>query len=101
VPHFWLPEGTALFDHFGQGFTLLMLKETDTSAIQQAACSRTVPLTLVRRPEPELRDLYQANLVLVRPDQHAAWRADALPADPGCLLDTVCGYGSRNSTPHD
>jgi 2-polyprenyl-6-methoxyphenol hydroxylase-like FAD-dependent oxidoreductase len=101
APHFWLPDGTALFDHFGQGFTLLMLKETDTSAIQQAACSRTVPLTLVRRPEPELRDLYEANLVLVRPDQHAAWRSDALPADPGCLLDTVRGYGSKDSTPHD
>jgi hypothetical protein len=34
---------------------------------------------------------YERRLVLVRPDGHVAWRADAEPADAGALIDTVRG----------
>jgi hypothetical protein len=55
---------------------------------------------VLRRSEPELRDLYQANLVLIRPDQHVAWRSDADPDDPGAVIDIVRGVDSRTA-PHD
>jgi hypothetical protein len=32
-------------------------------------------------------DVYSRKLVLSRPDQHVAWRGDALPADPLVLID--------------
>jgi hypothetical protein len=35
--------------------------------------------------------LYRHKLVLVRPDQHVAWRGDAEPTDPLDLVDLVRG----------
>ncbi len=93
APHLWLSDGTALFDHFGQGFTLLVLgpHEVECSRLEHAACFRGLPLTVLRRSESELRELYQASLVLIRPDQHVAWRSDTEPEDPGAVLDVLCG----------
>ena len=34
---------------------------------------------------------YRHKLVLMRPDQHVAWRGDAEPADPLDLVDLVRG----------
>jgi hypothetical protein len=34
---------------------------------------------------------YGAALVLVRPDQHVAWRGDSAPADPARLIDLIRG----------
>jgi 2-polyprenyl-6-methoxyphenol hydroxylase-like FAD-dependent oxidoreductase len=96
APHVWLPDGAPLFDHFGQGFTLLALgpREVDYSGLENAARARGVPLTVLRRAEAELRDLYQADLVLVRPDQHVGWRSDFEPDNPSAVIDVLCG-GSR------
>jgi hypothetical protein len=99
APHIWLPDGTALFDHFGQGFTLLKLgsREGDCSRLEHAACNRGVPLTVLRRSEPELRELYQAGLVLIRPDQHVGWRSDTEPENPAAVIDIVRGALMRRS----
>jgi hypothetical protein len=35
--------------------------------------------------------LYHHALVLSRPDQHVAWRGDALPSDPAALVDLIRG----------
>jgi hypothetical protein len=40
---------------------------------------------------PEACELYRLKLVLVRPDQHVAWRGDKEPADPLELIDIVRG----------
>ena len=99
IPHAWLSDGTALFDHFGQGFTLLVLgpREVECSGLEQAACVRGIPLTVLRRSEPELRELCQASLVLIRPDQHVAWRSDAEPEDPDAVMDVLRGLSPRGS----
>jgi hypothetical protein len=34
---------------------------------------------------------YERRLVLVRPDGHVAWRADAEPADAGAIIDRLRG----------
>ena len=93
APHAWLSDGTALFDHFGRAFTLLVLgpREVECSRLEHAAGACGVPLTVLRRSEPELRELYQANLVLIRPDQHVGWRSDTEPEDPSAVLDILCG----------
>jgi hypothetical protein len=97
APHVWLPDGTPLFDHFGQGLTLLALgREVKYAGLAQAAEARGVPLTVLHRSEPELRELYQASMVLVRPDQHVAWRADVEPQDPGEVIDVLRGAAPQS-----
>jgi hypothetical protein len=59
--------------------------------LARAAQPRGLPLTIVDRPEAEIRDLYAADLVLIRPDQIVAWRGNRLPGDPAALLDQVTG----------
>ncbi|MGY1651008.1 FAD-dependent monooxygenase [Geodermatophilus sp. SYSU D01119] len=92
LPHAWLADGDSLFDRLGDGFTLLRLDPAaDAGALPAAAAARGVPLAVVDLAgEPELRDLVGADLVLVRPDQHVAWRGDSVP-DPDALLARVLG----------
>ena len=49
-----------------------------------------VPLAIVHIPEDEARDLYEADLALIRPDQIVAWRGNA-SADAGDVLKRVTG----------
>ena len=63
----------------------------DAGAIEGAARARGVPLDRRRLDEPEAAALYERKLVLVRPDGHVAWRADAPPADALALIDRVRG----------
>jgi hypothetical protein len=44
-------------------------------ARDQAAALR-IPLKVVRPEGVDVRALYEADLALIRPDQHVAWRGD-------------------------
>lgn len=44
-------------------------------------------------PDPALAELYEAELVLIRPDQHVAWRGNAWPSTE--LLTYTTGRGSH------
>jgi hypothetical protein len=92
LPHAWLPDGRSLYDLLGDGFTLLRLDPVaDPGPLLRAAAQRSVPLDLVDLAAlPGLRARYGADLVLVRPDQHVAWRGDRL-TDAWALLGTVTG----------
>jgi 2-polyprenyl-6-methoxyphenol hydroxylase-like FAD-dependent oxidoreductase/sugar lactone lactonase YvrE len=87
APHLWLeagkgPKRKALFDQFGKGFTLLRLGVNPPagSALIAAAAVRNIPLTVLDLPQPEASQKYQGwPLVLVRPDQHIAWRGRSEP----------------------
>jgi len=50
-----------------------------------------VPLTVLRIEDAHARKIYERSLVLVRPDQHVAWRGDRTPADPLAVIDRVRG----------
>ncbi|MGY1737542.1 FAD-dependent monooxygenase [Geodermatophilus sp. SYSU D00684] len=92
LPHAWLGDGDSLFDRLGDGFTVLRLDPAaDAGPLAVAATARGVPLTVAYLSGvPGLRDLLGADLVLVRPDQHVAWRGDAVP-DADALLARVLG----------
>jgi hypothetical protein len=64
----------------------------DERALAASFARRDIPLTVYDVPAPEARDLYQRGLALVRPDQHVAWRGDALPDDCDALTATVTGW---------
>ncbi|HVV92612.1 MAG TPA: FAD-dependent monooxygenase [Hyphomicrobiales bacterium] len=93
APHLWLRDRTSLFDHLGPGFTLLCFDAADAeaAAMRAAAERRGMPLKVVVVDHPEGRGLYERRLALVRPDQHVAWRGDALPDDCSRLLARVTG----------
>jgi 2-polyprenyl-6-methoxyphenol hydroxylase-like FAD-dependent oxidoreductase len=97
APHVWLDEargpGSSLFDRFGGGFTLLRLgsRPPDATPMVKAAAAAQVPLTLLDVADAAARDLYGCDLVLVRPDQHVAWRGNRLAADPARLFAQVTG----------
>ena len=91
-PHAWMADGSSLFDSFNFEWTLLVLGEApaDFSAFCKAAANHKVDLKVVRHSSNELAQLYEANLVLIRPDQMVAWRGtDGAKADT--LLRQACG----------
>jgi 2-polyprenyl-6-methoxyphenol hydroxylase-like FAD-dependent oxidoreductase len=91
LPHAWLDEHRSLYDVLGPGFTLLRLAEAvDPEPMVRAARERGLPLEVVDQSERGLEPRYEAPLVLVRPDQHVAWRGEAEP-DPGDVLDRARG----------
>jgi hypothetical protein len=99
APHVWMNAGRgygdSLFDRLGPGFSLLRLGGTavDGAAIARAARARGVPLGILDVPLPAARDLYGADLALVRPDQYLGWRGNRPPADPDRLLAQLVGAG--------
>jgi hypothetical protein len=97
LPHMWLPDGTSIYDLLGDGFTLLQLGPAAvTRPVTEAATRLGIPVRVLDLVHlPRLRTLYEADLVLVRPDQHVAWRGSTV-ADPGALLRQVVGEESPN-----
>jgi len=94
APHLWLADGASLYDRFGDGYTLLVTErgaEHDVDGFVSAARERALPLAVAAPEDDRLRDLYGARLVLIRPDQHVAWRGERLDRDPASLLDRVRG----------
>jgi 2-polyprenyl-6-methoxyphenol hydroxylase-like FAD-dependent oxidoreductase len=93
APHLFLGQGDSLFDHFGRGFTLLRLAgDADATRLAGAAAARGIPLTVFDVPLRQGRDLYEADLALIRPDQHVAWRGNRLPDDGDALMARVTGW---------
>ena len=99
APHLWLEGGISLYDLFGQGFTLLATdREADVSALIEAATRRGVPLKAIAPSDRRLSARYGVRFALIRPDQHVAWRGDAVP-DPDRLLDLVTGAAPHEEDP--
>ncbi|WP_019634403.1 FAD-dependent monooxygenase [Actinomadura atramentaria] len=89
LPHVWLGPDESLYDRLGPGFSLVGdLGEPGAAPIAAAARRRGVPLAEVAYKRADA--LFGAPLVLVRPDQHVAWRG-AASADPDALWAAVLG----------
>ncbi len=78
-----LSSGENVFEALGPGFTLLAIgvPQTTVDRFRQAAAEQNLPLTVcVAAPEGEVLR-YDADLVLVRPDEFVAWTANT--PEPG------------------
>lgn len=94
APHAWMHDGSSLYDHFGEGFTLIAAKDAPSSAVEQIrlqARNASVPLMVVQPNEAGIAELYPHRFTLVRPDQHVAWRGDAWPHTTVALFEQVTG----------
>ena len=90
LPHSWVSPGHALYDDLGPGMTLLQPPDSDAEAVAaftERAADLRVPLTLLKFPAGTE---WAQDYLLVRPDQHIAWRGrDLEAADLGLLRDTT------------
>jgi 2-polyprenyl-6-methoxyphenol hydroxylase-like FAD-dependent oxidoreductase len=92
LPHVFLGDGTSIHDKLGPYFTLLAIDTVDAATIQQAADALHIPLSVLQLTRPDLVSIYEKKLLLIRPDQHVAWRGDVLPADPALVLKRAAGW---------
>jgi 2-polyprenyl-6-methoxyphenol hydroxylase-like FAD-dependent oxidoreductase len=95
LPHAWLPDGHSLYDRLGPEFSLLILEtNADPTGLLSAAKRANVPMENLSLTDlPHLRNRYGAAMVIVRPDQHIAWRGDRID-DPDALLAKITGATS-------
>jgi 2-polyprenyl-6-methoxyphenol hydroxylase-like FAD-dependent oxidoreductase len=100
LPHFWFAPGDSLFDHLGRGFSLVGdLSVPAAKSIIAAADQLVVPLCGLDLGAGGRADLFEAALVLVRPDQHVAWRGDHTDNANG-LLQVAIGLNTDEAPPH-
>lgn len=95
APHVWLTPTLSPLDFYGREFVLVRFDEkAAVDRLRAAAKARGLPLSVVDLDNEDARALYERKLVLVRPDGHVAWRADAQPDDAEDIIDTVRGEKS-------
>jgi 2-polyprenyl-6-methoxyphenol hydroxylase-like FAD-dependent oxidoreductase len=83
LPHRWLGPGDSLYDHLGTGYALVGdLSLAAAEHIVNAARATRVPLTCIK--------LDDRPLLLVRPDQHVAWRGTEV-TDAAHVIATITG----------
>ncbi len=110
LPHAWLDHSTSIYDVLGPGFTLLVDAETLAGAavesvyapVLERAAEQRVPVTVVALQHADngipMTDLWAADAVLVRPDQHVAWRGSSAEAAAHALV--IAAGWTRSETSH-
>ena len=94
LPHVWLDDGTPIQDRIGGGYTILRLggTEADASGLERAIASFGAPVSVLDIPDAAARDLYQHDIILLRPDLHIVWRGNRLPDDVKEIAATATGH---------
>ena len=93
LPHVWLDDGSALHDRLGPGYTLLRLGGThaDTSSLERSFRELRAPLDVLDVASKRAREIYEYDLLLVRPDLHVVWRGNELPANAASIAMAATG----------
>lgn len=92
LPSTFLSDGSALFDRLGPWFTLVNFGALDASPFVAAAARANIPLQVLSLQEPALAHIYGRDALLVRPDQHIAWRGfEASTVDAAKVLTRALG----------
>lgn len=93
APHFWLNDGSSLYDQLGSGYTLMVLDSSAAVApLLQAAQQAQVPLKVLDlSDQPAVPTAYKHKLLICRTDQHVVWRGDTCSANAADLLRKLRG----------
>ena len=89
------------YDAFGPGYTLLRLDSDIVIApLVEAMRDGGIPVEVVDVQTNCSHPACDRKLMLVRTDQHVAWRGDAVPERPQNLADTLRGRPTPHLTPN-
>ena len=95
MPHFWLGPGDSVYDHLGPVYTLLRFDPSvAVDALLTAARDARMPLEVLDVPARSDDPAFRHALLIVRQDQHVAWRGQRVPAsaaEVAALVDKLCG----------
>jgi 2-polyprenyl-6-methoxyphenol hydroxylase-like FAD-dependent oxidoreductase len=92
VPFSKLPDGRPVTDAFGPGYTLLRLdRDIAVAPLVKAMREDRVPIEVVDVDTNGSHTPYDRKLIIVRTDQHVAWRGDAIPDQPQRLVGILTG----------
>lgn len=95
APSVRLDDGTELFDLLGDEFTLVDCSGRGAGEPLVAEFRRAgVPITHLIVDDANVASTWERTLVLVRPDQHVAWRGNEVPGDVTAVLHQVTGRPS-------
>ena len=87
MPHFSV-RGQPILDLLSLGYTLIRFDDrVDVAPLVLAARRSGLPLELVDCPWPTEKAVFETALLIVRSDQHVAWRSNEIPDDPQQLVD--------------
>lgn len=88
-----LASGENVFERLGSGFTLICRGEASeqSNAFVDAAELIGLPLTILATGTGGESERYQAQFVLVRPDQFVAWVSNEMPAEATSVLRRAIG----------
>jgi 2-polyprenyl-6-methoxyphenol hydroxylase-like FAD-dependent oxidoreductase len=94
LPHLWLEDDTPLQDRIPDGYAILKLggAKADARGLQDALRARGAPAAVIEIPGSRARDIYDCDLILVRPDLHVVWRGNAAPEDPARIAAIATGH---------
>jgi 2-polyprenyl-6-methoxyphenol hydroxylase-like FAD-dependent oxidoreductase len=94
LPHVWLDDGTPIQDRIPDGFTILKLGRTqiDVSGLATAIRSYGAPVSVVEIADQSAREIYDRDVLLLRPDMHVVWRGNELPEDPAAVAAVATGH---------
>jgi hypothetical protein len=94
LPSILLADGSALFDRLGPWFTLIAFDAVPDTELVTAAMRRGMPLEVVRVDQPGLQQIYRTPQLLVRPDQHIAWRGRSTGGDADAIIACCLGWSA-------
>jgi hypothetical protein len=100
LPSVFLADGTNIYHHLGLWFTLLCFDNCEVGSTMEAAKKLSIPLEVSFIKAPEFRSLYKEQAILVRPDQHIAWRGTP-PTDiksAEAILSRITGHLFQSKT---
>jgi 2-polyprenyl-6-methoxyphenol hydroxylase-like FAD-dependent oxidoreductase len=99
APHFWLNDGTSLYDLLGNGYSLLRFDQNiDVQAFLQESAAQNIPLNLIDLHDQDQKpSAYQHPLVLCRTDQHVVWRGHELPLSVPQFVSFLKGIASSEN----
>jgi 2-polyprenyl-6-methoxyphenol hydroxylase-like FAD-dependent oxidoreductase len=96
MPNVVMSDGAPIFDLLGPWFTLACFGVPPSEALVAAAARYGLPLHVLQGDAPDLVRVYGRQLLLVRPDQHVAWRGSGCdsPAVANAIIARVLGWGN-------
>lgn len=80
LPHYFLSDGSSLYDHLGSDYTLLQYQRSgDSRAFARYMSDKNIPFKTLELDVDSRPATYRHDYLIVRSDCHIVWRGNQLP----------------------